>query len=245
MNYKIYIACRLKSARLPLKALRSISGKPLLLYLLQSLSQVHPKDSIILCTSSLSSDDSLVDLASSYGYKSFRGDPIDVAGRFLECNKEHQADYIVRVTGDNPFTCPYLITDLLYLAESLTKDYIYSTSLPIGFRSEVIRTAALQNLYDQWANPHLSEYMTFFLNQPQRVNLYEHNYRDHRDQISNLSFTVDTLSDLYRSQLLASFFADKLPDYSDLTPFYLAANAVPSRRTQPSLVYNPEEFSYL
>jgi len=55
----IFIAVRMKSSRLPLKAMIDISGKPLLLRLVERLSECISLDKIVICTSTHGQDDEI------------------------------------------------------------------------------------------------------------------------------------------------------------------------------------------
>jgi spore coat polysaccharide biosynthesis protein SpsF (cytidylyltransferase family) len=79
------------------------------------------------------------------------GNTDDVLERMLKYGRAF-GDYIVRVTGDNPFTCPQLLLALTALAEATDADYVAPAdhpAIPRGVRSEVIKVAALDKIIEE------------------------------------------------------------------------------------------------
>jgi len=113
-NIKIVIQARMGSQRLPGKMLLPINKKPMLLFLLDRLSQIFDKDSIIVATSLKQNDSKIYDLCQDNKYQCFRGSEKDVFSRFKEISKVYnEIDHIVRLTGDNPFINLDLIQNVL------------------------------------------------------------------------------------------------------------------------------------
>ena len=161
------VAVRMKSSRLKKKALLDLGGKPIILQLLQRLRKSNRLDDIILCTSTHSDDNVLLELASENGFKSFAGSEDDVIHRFIYVGEREGADIIVRITGDNPLTDPGLIDIMVESHLNSGADYTRMDNLPIGVTAEVITFKALRRAFELAENTKYSEYMTlYFMENP-------------------------------------------------------------------------------
>ena len=110
------IAIRMKSTRCPGKAMADLNGKPLIHRLVDRIHGVT--DRTVICTTTEPEDDVLTLMDSRL--RIVRGDTLNVAERFLRAADQFKAEHIVRVTGDNPLTCPVMMKEMigLHLARS-------------------------------------------------------------------------------------------------------------------------------
>src|SRR5690606_8378332 len=76
------VQARMGSTRLPGKVLKEIAGHTVLSILLQRLKQSDKLTAVCVATSSLPSDDPIVEECKREGVPYFRGDENDVLGRF-------------------------------------------------------------------------------------------------------------------------------------------------------------------
>ena len=106
------IQARMGSERLPGKILAPLGGRPLLA---QLCARIRPArvDEWWLATSSEPADDVTEAWGFELGLRVFRGDPTDVLSRFLTIGREAGADWIVRVSAENPFLDAGLVDRLL------------------------------------------------------------------------------------------------------------------------------------
>ncbi|MDB3990741.1 hypothetical protein N9425_02675 [Gammaproteobacteria bacterium] len=192
----ILVAVRLKSSRLPMKALADLSGKPLIVRVTERLQKARIPENIIWCTSINKQDDPLEKIAKENNIKIFRGSELDVMSRFLEVARVESADTIVRVTGDNPLTDHLMIDFMLRKHLSERAEYTYTEELPIGTRPEIIDFDMLNNLHSQLQDPNSSEYMTLMLNRPDKFNILKLGSYDSKLNRPELRLTVDTRDDL-------------------------------------------------
>lgn len=109
----IVVQARMRSTRLPGKALLEIAGKPLLRRLCDRLKLCSSADAFIVATSEEQADDPIADACSAWGVPVLRGPAQDVTTRFLKVTHCHGLTAVVRVTADNPLTDPRGIDDLI------------------------------------------------------------------------------------------------------------------------------------
>lgn len=150
------------SERLPGKILAPLGGRPALALLVGRIRAARVDD-WWLATSSDPADDVTEAWGFELGLRVFRGDPTEVLQRFLAVGAETRADWLVRVTGDNPFLDAPVIdrliearddceaakaAELLRLHGGLpveTEDGVRSAPrLPLGYGVELVRRDALE-----------------------------------------------------------------------------------------------------
>ena len=192
----VFIAVRMKSSRLKKKALLSVNGEPLILSLVKRLSAKIPKDKIVVCTSTYNGDDALEEICISNDIKYYRGDELDVMGRFICAAEKNGAKTIVRVTGDNPLTDPDILIKMLRFHDATDSEYTCTYDIPVGTRSEIINSSSLKRIHQQLTSPESSEYMTLMLNRPDKLKVCVYDVEDENIKRPELSVTVDTSKDL-------------------------------------------------
>ncbi|HEV2489256.1 MAG TPA: NTP transferase domain-containing protein [Candidatus Acidoferrales bacterium] len=109
----IVVQARMRSKRLPGKALTEIAGKPLLLRLCKRLKLSRRADDLVVATSEQPEDDAIAKACCCWGVPVIRGPEQDVATRFLIAARARGLTAVVRVTADNPLTDPDGVDDLI------------------------------------------------------------------------------------------------------------------------------------
>lgn len=168
------ISVRMKSSRLPNKALADIAGLTSLERVINNIKASKLIDDVIIATTTNKEDDEIENLAKSKGFKYFRGSVENIVERFLGAGKKYNSDIIVRVTGDCPLIS-YEIADYL-IKKHLESDADYTSieqgKLPIGTGSEIINYNALERLKKSNVDLAYSEYLTFyFTNNPKKFSI--------------------------------------------------------------------------
>jgi N,N'-diacetyllegionaminate synthase len=165
----VLIAVRMKSARLPGKALLPLSGKPVLAHLVERVARARLPRGLVICTSTHPDDQVLLEWAARLGVPAYAGSEDDVLDRFLKATDREGADLVVRVTGDNPLTDPAAIDAMIQLHCREGADYTYTDDLPRGTRPEVISVSALRRAHELAEDPLGSEYMTLYFKEHPEV----------------------------------------------------------------------------
>jgi len=99
----IFISVRTGSTRLPQKALKEIDGRTTIEYLIDRVKKSKFADKIVLCTTELSEDDKLCEIATKNDIEFFRGSSPDKLKRWLGAAKKYDVDFFVNADGDDIF----------------------------------------------------------------------------------------------------------------------------------------------
>lgn len=194
------IIARTVSKRLPLKVLRDFYPNiGMLDFLIQKTKKQKIIDEIYLCTSTEPVDDILEDVAARNGIKIYRGSPDEVIERILSVGTIENADILIRITGDNPFTAVELIKDQVDFLMNDDLEYVRIKDLPVGATAEVFTHQALVKC-NKLMDPSVSEYLMLYLFEPNNfkcgvIKAFENDF-------STYSLTVDNPNDLLRTKKL-------------------------------------------
>ena len=151
-SVKLFIQARMSSKRFPGKVLAPINGKPMIKNVYDNCMKVGSLiDDIIITTSKNSEDTPLVLYCKNQGMKIYKGNLENVTLRILNAAKKHNANYIVRVSGDSPFinykVIRYVLQNIDFSKDIVTN--IYPRSFPKGQSVEIIKKKSLQNIVDK------------------------------------------------------------------------------------------------
>lgn len=208
MSEKI-VACiiaRTNSTRLPFKVLRNIVNyKCMLDVIIDRIKLSKGIDEIYLCTSNVPEDEILEDVAEQNQIKIYRGDPIQVIERMLTVSEKENAQYVIRITGDNVFTDPYILSRQIEFHLDNVLEYSRTEYLPIGTTAEVISSNALKRCYNN-IDPRQSEYLMLYMFNP--VNYKCGVIIPYDKDFSKYTLTVDTKEDLIRTKKIANILGD-------------------------------------
>src|SRR5947208_6660626 len=157
------IQARMGSRRLPGKVLATIEGTPSLEILLGRLKQCQRLHSIVVATTRKKQDDIILSFCLRLGIQCTRGDEFDVLSRFVGVLNKFPADYVVRVTADNPLTDPTIIDELVDNHLRNNADYTVAEGIPVGMGAEVISSKTLQFLSETVLDANMREHVTLFI----------------------------------------------------------------------------------
>lgn len=156
------IACRMKSSRLPRKALKKIGALTSIELCIKNTLQFANVDEVVLATSTHADDAVLKDYTYSSKVKFFQGSEDDVIDRFLSVAKLYSLDVIIRVTGDSPYRSDDVLQILLRQHFDNGADYTAAGNAAIGTNIEVINVKALKRVYELFGGTPYSEYMSYY-----------------------------------------------------------------------------------
>ena len=158
------IIARLKSKRLKYKVLMPFGESELIVSLYHRLKEnCAAIGHIELATSYLFEDKPLADLFESKDLPYYVGHPESVIDRLIEVAYKNKSAGVFRVTGDNPFTDPFLMDKMVDIFTKTDADYVRVNNVPFGISAELFRTSYLWDLYLKMDNPFVSEYLSWFV----------------------------------------------------------------------------------
>lgn len=221
------IQARIGSTRLPGKVLKKICGKTVLEHDIERLKRVKNINEIVIATTILEKDNSIIEEADRLGIKYYRGSEENVLSRYYFAAKENNADIVVRVTSD----CPLIDSDVTekivqyFIDNSEKYDYVSNTidrTYPRGLDTEVFSFKALEKAYNEAESQRDIEHVTPYI--WDNVNLFRlAQYKNDMDY-SGLRWTLDTAEDF---ELISKIYSILYPyknnnfNISDIVKLYI------------------------
>jgi glutamate-1-semialdehyde 2,1-aminomutase len=141
------VQARVGSARLPNKVMRRIMDTPLIELLLRRLSASRRLAEVVVATTDTARDNVLADYVGRLGFSVFRGSESNVLDRYYQAARLHQADVVVRVTGDCPLIDAELVDAIIDRYVESGADYVSNVdppTYPDGLDTEVFSFSALE-----------------------------------------------------------------------------------------------------
>ena len=241
-NIAAIIACRLKSTRLPNKAILKIGKMSSLELCIKNTLKIDNITNVVLATSDNKQDSEL----SKYTYDDsvifHQGDAEDVVKRYLDIINELEIDVFIRITGDMPYVSSEIANYLLKSHFEVGADYTVAKEFSVGTSVEIISTSALKKVKKYFPNADYSEYMTwYFQNNPEYFNL---NFVDLPQKwIRDYRLTLDYQEDLDMFNHIEKHFDRNNLDYSikELYKFLDENIKVSALNSHISLVYKTDK----
>ena len=226
MIVDIYLTVRLKSSRLPKKALAEVGGQSIIEHIIDRARHIKKATNIILCTSVNPEDDALEEIAQKKGVECFRGSEDNIVERFIGASELNNPDIGVRITGDNCLFWPQFIDHAIEEHVSNGVDYTSTKELAGGSKGDIFSMDALRRLYKMLQDDHASEYLSWLLADDRYFNVQwlgveQHvkrpNYRLHCDTYQDLDFVTAVYDQLYKAGTIVDYesaikFLDEHPE---------------------------------
>jgi len=193
----VIIQCRYNSKRLLGKAIYPLSGIPMLVFLIRRLKECLPENyyQVILATTNNPYDDIVHEWGKSEHILVIRGDENDVLKRYIQTLQKFPAETVVRVTADNPLTCPEILKWLVEESKTNNADYVFCKNLPYGVASDIFSYNLLTSLDKKVLLTEEREHIN--LHVLNNINQYNVIFRNATGYIArpDLNMTVDTKND--------------------------------------------------
>jgi spore coat polysaccharide biosynthesis protein SpsF len=158
---------RLRSERLPDKALEPIAGRPAFTHILDRLfasRYVRRPGDVVVCITDDPSDDPLPAAIEATGAQVFRGSSDDLIARLSGAVRDRSFDVVIQVDGDDVCVDP-LYMDLCVQAviRDESVDVAVCEGLPLGIASKALRTSAIERVASRYvAGPNGTGGMLYF-----------------------------------------------------------------------------------
>jgi glutamate-1-semialdehyde 2,1-aminomutase len=195
MKIVALVQARMGSTRLPNKVMKPIGGIPMIELLLTRLARAKEVDQIIVATSVDELNLTLVEHVRKLGYTCEQGSENDVLDRYVQAARKHQADVVVRITGDCPLVDPDLVDEVIRLFKNTDVDYLcnnYPPTYPDGLDIEICTFKALEQAWQETNETFDREHVTPYLRKPGKFNI---DTKQNNEDLSALRWTVDEPAD--------------------------------------------------
>lgn len=210
MKVVAIVQARMGSTRLPNKVMKLIGGTPMIELLLSRLSSAREVDQIIVATSVDQSNLPLVLHVENLGFSCEQGSENDVLDRFVRAAKTHDADIVVRITGDCPLVDPALVDEVIRRFKAAKVDYfsnIDPPTYPDGLDVEVCTYNALERAGREAVNPHHREHVTPYMRESNR---FKTAGMQSNQDFSAWRWTVDEPADFVVVEKVFKYFAPRI-----------------------------------
>jgi glutamate-1-semialdehyde 2,1-aminomutase len=195
MKVVALVQARMGSTRLPNKVMKPIGGIPMIELLLSRLSQAKEVDQVVVATSEDDRNQPLVEYVRKLGYACEQGSEHDVLDRYVQAGRAHQADVVVRITGDCPLVDPLLVDEVIRRFKAADVDYFSNISPPTypdGLDIEVCTFKSLEQASQETSKLFDREHVTPYLRESGR---FKTAAMQHSQDLSALRWTVDEPAD--------------------------------------------------
>lgn len=190
------IQARMGSTRLPGKVLLPLEGSPVLMHIIKRVTSCRTIKDIVVATTLLSEDVSIVKLCSSMGIRVFCGSSQNVLSRYYQIANILKPSHIVRITADSPLFDPQ-IGDLV-ISQHLASRNDYTSNVcpatfPVGLGIEIFSFKTLIRIWDGATTFYDHEHVTPVV----RNNLKQYKTENviNLDNLAHYRWTLDTKKD--------------------------------------------------
>jgi spore coat polysaccharide biosynthesis protein SpsF len=204
----VVIQARMGSTRLPGKMLLPLGRSCLLDYSVSRSRAMGATMGVLVATSLSPMDDGIAHWCEAHDVPCFRGAEDDVLGRFADAARQYAPDYIVRVTGDNPFIDYEMARRMLQEALRRRADIVrVAGECPLGLAAEVVSYSTLLQMCEAGTEARHREHVTpYAYEHPERFSIHSLECPD-GIRAEPFRLTIDTEED-YR---LGCAVADAFP----------------------------------
>ncbi len=200
------VQARMGSTRLPNKVMKPIGGIPMIELLLSRLSRAREVNQIVVATSVDVRNQTLIEHVRKLGYACEQGSENDVLDRYVQAARAHQADVVVRITGDCPLVDPELVDETIRRFKAANVDYFSNISPPTypdGLDIEVCTFKALEQASQTTSRPYDREHVTPYIRESGKFSTAA---MQHGEDLSALRWTVDEPADFAVIEKVFQYF---------------------------------------
>lgn len=204
MKFGIIILCRYSSSRLPGKILRTINGKTILSIIVDQLKVNFNYNQIIVATSNHVSDQKIINYCIENEINYFIGELHNVSKRFLDCAKNFNLDYAVRINGDNVFIDIHSLSSMIKIAENHNYDLVSNVpfrTFPYGMSIEIINTSFYESVIPFFSKENKEHVSNWLYDNPKLVKSFTFKNNEFIN-LKGIKLAVDTEKDLKKCQLI-------------------------------------------
>lgn len=235
MNIVIVVQARSSSSRLPGKVLLPISGKPLLVRMIERLRMIRTPATLVVATTTEPEDTDIRILCSKERIHCYSGDPFDLLDRHYRAALLYDADVVVKIPSDCPLIDPAIVDHVLdwYITHSEQYDYVSNLHPPSWPDGNDVEIMTMQTLHAAWKHARLPmerEHTTPYIwERPETFRIGSVAWDQGRDLSMTHRWTIDYLED-YR--FIRTVYQHL---YSDAHPYFSCADILALLEREPAI----------
>ena len=211
----IIIQARATSTRLPRKIFKEVCGRSLLEHQVRRLEVLNSIQGILIATTREPTDDETEILSRRLGLRFYRGDEVDVLGRYFEAALSVGAQAIVRITSDCPLIDASVVEAVIRVFQESSSHYASNTirrTFPRGLDVEVFSFEALRWAYYHAQSSFEREHVTPAI-KAEATRFPQKSYESTDDHSRN-RWTVDTEEDFALVRCIYEHLYPQNPNFS-------------------------------
>ena len=204
-KFGVIVQARSGSKRFPNKIFHKIGKYSVLDHVIRRIKKTKFKKKIIIASSIKTKRKKIISIAKKNKCMYFFGSEKDVLKRFYKTAKKFDLKFIMRISGDSPFIDPNIIQKAYLIFKKKKFDVVTNIlypTFPKGMSVEIFNISTLKRLNKTVKNLNEREHVTSFIYK--NFKLFKINNFKSKTNLRNLSFTVDTLTDLKKMKFIYS-----------------------------------------
>lgn len=214
------IQARMGSSRLPQKVNLTLAGKPLLIRMVERVFRSKFIGTLVIATTTESSDDPLVKICEEQNLNVYRGHPTDLLDRHFKAALEYEAEAVVKIPSDCPLIDPGVIDKVLqyYLNNPDKFDYVsnlHPATYPDGNDVEIMSMTALKIAWENASKHFEREHTTPFIwENADKFRIGNFEWETGLDYSMSHRFTIDYMEDYLFIKAIYDELYDRNPSFS-------------------------------
>lgn len=206
LKFLIVVQARETSTRLPKKVLETIGDKPLLLHISRRLQQCQIP--FVFAIPENQKQSQMTELFQKEKLDFITGSEQDVFERYVKAAQSlSHDDYIIRMTGDNPFIDIKALQIMQQLVTMRRPEYAHFSGLPLGMGFEFVQKSALLRQAQMPMQDYHHEHVTLLIREnPQLFDFYKVELFVH---VPTIRMTIDEPIDLEQARLVYQYFQEQ------------------------------------
>jgi spore coat polysaccharide biosynthesis protein SpsF len=161
MEKAAIIQVRMDSSRFPGKAIKLISGKPLLWHVIERSKKIGIP--VIVATTNRKIDDPIIDVTESCNVDIFRGSFEDVLDRYFQAAKKFQVKKIFRISADTPLIDSRFCKKIVEALDKNDVDYVRFGYNTVGIGMEGFTFNAIKRSWEKATSVMDREHVTKYI----------------------------------------------------------------------------------
>ncbi len=189
------------STRLPKKVMMPLSGKPLIIRMLERVGLADLTGIIVAALTEEHYDDELADILTDRGFNIYRGNTNNLLERHINTAREYGGDMVVKIPSDCPLIDPAVINKVInfYVSDADRFDYVsnlHPATYPDGNDVEIMSLETLEKCLKEASKDFEREHTTPYIwENPEKFRIGNVVWETGLDYSMSHRWTIDYIED--------------------------------------------------